>query len=78
MQGVRVVDGGGIPGESPDYSTWEGGGDATELDNPGRGGRATDFPNDIPGKWRPAEMPVGEMPRPSGDEDGNAGAIPAP
>ena len=78
MQGVRGDDGGRMPGESPDDSTWEGGGDATVLENPGRGGRATDFMNGIPGEGRPVEIPSREMPGPSGDKDGNAGAIPAP
>ena len=78
MQGVWGVDGGGIPDDSSDDSTWEGGGDTTDLENPGRGGRATDFTNDIPGKGKPAELPGGGMPRPSSEEDGNTGALPAP
>ena len=78
MQGLRRVDGGGIPDETSDDSTLEGGGDTTEMDNPGRRGRATDFPNEIPGEGRPSETPGGGMPGPSGDEDGNAGALPAP
>ena len=57
IQGVWGDDGGGIPGESPYDSTWEVGGDATELDKTGRGGRATEFPNDIPGEGRPVELP---------------------
>ena len=78
MQRVRLDDGGGIPGESPDESTWEGGGDATELENPGRWGQTTDFPNGIPGEGRPAELPGEGMHGPSGDKDRDVGAIPAP
>ena len=78
MQGVRRVDGGGIPDESSDESTWEGGGEMSAMENPGRGGRATAFLNDFPGQGSPAEMPGGGVPRPSGDEDRNAGALPAP
>ena len=78
MQGVRIVDGVSIPDESSDDSTWEGGGDTAAMDNPGHGDRSTDFPNDFPGEMRPAEMPGGGMPGPRGDEDSNAGAIPAP
>ena len=40
--------------------------------------RAADFPNYISGKGRPAELPGGGMLGRSGDEDGNAGALPAP
>ena len=73
MQGVWGDNGGGIPGESPDYSTWEGGGYATELENPGCGGRATDIPN---GEGRPVDLTGGGIPRLSGDEYGDAGALP--
>ena len=69
--------GGGIPVESPDDSAWEGVRDATELKNPGRRGRAMDISNGIPGQGRPVELPSGGIPGPSGDEDGNAGALPA-
>ena len=78
MQGVRGDDGGGIPGESPHDSTQEGGGDRTELENPGRRGRATEIPNGIPSKGRPVELPGGGMPGPSGYKDGNAGALNSP
>ena len=74
---MRGDDGSGIPGESSDDSTWEGGGDTTELENTVRKGRATDISNVIPGEWRPKETPSGGMPGPSGDKDGNEGAIPA-
>ena len=33
--------------------------------------------NDLPGDGRPTELPGGGMPGPSGDEDGNAGALTA-
>ena len=49
MQVVRRVDGGGIPDESSDDSTWEGGGYTAAIENPGHGGRATEFPNDFTG-----------------------------
>ena len=77
MQGVRRVDVGVILDESSDDSTWEGAGDTAAMENTDRGGRATDFPNVFYGKGRPAELPGGGMPGPSGDEDGNAGALPA-
>ena len=48
------------------------------MEHPGRGGWTSDFQNDFPGKGRPADLPGGGMPGPSGDEDGNAGALPAP
>ena len=78
MQGVQGDGGSGIPGESLDDSKWEGGGDVTELEYPGCGGWATDFTNSIPGKGRPVELPGRGMPGPSGNEDSNAGALPAP
>ena len=49
MQGVQRVVGGGIPDESSDYLTWEGGGNTTAMEHPGRGGWALDFHNDFPG-----------------------------
>ena len=74
---MRGVDGGGIPGESPDDSAWAGDRGATELDNPGRRGRAMDISNGLPGQGRPAELLGGGMPGPSGDKYGDAGALPA-
>ena len=47
MQVVWIVDGGGIPDDSYDDSTWEGGGETAEMENPGHVERATDFPNDF-------------------------------
>ena len=78
MCSVRIVVGVGIPDESYDDSTWEGGGDTTAMEHPGRGDWASEFQDDLPGEGRPAELPGGGMPGPSGDEDGNAGALPAP
>ena len=78
MQEVQRVDGGGIPDKSYDDSTREGGGDTTEKNNPGRGGWATDFPNDTPGKRRTVKLPSGRIPGASGDKDVNAGALLAP
>ena len=57
LQGVQGDDGGGIPGDSPDDSAWEGGRDATEWENPGRRGRATDILDGIPIQGRPIELP---------------------
>ena len=45
------------------------------MEHPDRGGWASD---DLPGKGRPTELPGGGMPGPSGDEDVNVGALPAP
>ena len=78
MQGLQRVVGGGIPEDSSDESTWEGVEYTTVMEHPGRGGWALDFHNYFPGEGRPAELPGGGMPGPSGDEDGNAGALPAP
>ena len=78
MKGVRRVVGGGIPDESSDNSTWEGGKDMTAMEHPGRRVWALDFHNYVPREWKPVELPGGGMPRPSGYEDGNAGALPAP
>ena len=50
----------------------------TAMEHPGRGGWASDFQDDLPGKRRPAELSNGGMPGPSGDKDGNAGALHAP
>ena len=78
MRSVRRVLGGGIPDKSSDDSTWEVGGNTTEMEHPGRGVWASDFQDDLPVKGRPTELSGGGMPRPSGDEDGNTGALPAP
>ena len=45
MQGVRRVVGSGIPDESSDDSTWEGGGVTTAMEHPGGGFWASDFQN---------------------------------
>ena len=58
MQGVQGVDGGGIPDKSSDDSTWEGGGDKTELENPGRRGRAAEFRMTFPAKGGQRRCPV--------------------
>ena len=75
MKGVWRVVGGGIPDESYDESTWEGGRNKTAMEHPGCGGWASDFQNDLPGKGRPAELPCGEMHGTSGNKDGNACAL---
>ena len=77
LQGVWGYEGGGIPGDSLDDSAWEVGRDAMDLKNPGREGRATDISNGIPGQGGPTELPGGGMPRPSGNADGDGGALPA-
>ena len=59
LQGVWGGDGGGISGDSHDDSAWEGGRGATELENPGHGGQATDIPNGLPGQGRPTELSGG-------------------
>ena len=38
----------------------------------------SEFQDDLPGEGRPAELPGGGMHGPSGDKDGNAGALPVP
>ena len=78
MQGVRRVAGVGIHEDSSDDSTWEGGGNTTVTEHTGRRGWDLDFHNAFPGKGRPAELPGGGMPGPSGNEDGNVGALLAP
>ena len=78
MQALRIVVGGRILDESSDDSTWEGGGDTTVLEQPGRGGWDMDFKNYFPGEGRPAELPGGRMPGTSGDEDDNVRVLTAP
>ena len=77
MQGVRRVDDGRVPDKSYDDSTWEGEKYTSAMDHPGCGDWASDFQDDLPGEGRPFELPSGSIPGPSGDEDGNAGVIPA-
>ena len=78
MWSLRRFFGGGIPDKSSNDSTWEGGGNKTVMDHPGRGGWASDFQDDLPVEGRPAELTGGGMPGLSGDEGGNTGALPAP
>ena len=78
LQGVWEGDDGGISGKSHDDSAWAGGRSATDLENPGHRGRATDISNGLLVQGRLAELPSGGMPGQSGDEEGDAGAIPAP
>ena len=78
LQVVQGGDGGGISGESPDELAWAGGRGATNLDNPGHRGRATDVSNGLPGQGRPVEMPGGGMPWPSGNKYRDAGACWSP
>ena len=53
MRCMRRVVGGGIPDESCDDSTLEGGRDTTAMYHPGRGDWASDFQDDLPGDGRP-------------------------
>ena len=78
LRGLRVGDGGGICGRSQDDSAWASGRGATELENFGHGGRDADLLNGLSGQGRPAELPGGGMPRPSGNKDGDKGSIPIP
>ena len=78
LQRVWGVDAVRIPSKSPGDSECEGGRDETELENPGRGVRDTDISYGIPGQGIPAELPGGGMPRTSGNEERDAGAIPEP
>ena len=75
FQGVWGGDGGGIPGDPPDDSARTGSRGTMELENLGRGGRGMGISNGLPGQGRPAELPGGGMPGPSGDEDGDEGAL---
>ena len=50
----------------------------TAMEHPGRREWVTDFKNEFPGEGSPTELPDGGLTGPSGDEDGNAGALPAP
>ena len=78
MRSLRRVVGGGIHDESYDDSTWEGVGNTTAMEHPGRWSWALDFQDDLPGEGKPAELPGGGILGPSGDLDGNAGALPTP
>ena len=48
------------------------------MEHTSRGDRTPDLQDVLPGEGRTAEMSVGGVPRQSGDEDGNAGALCAP
>ena len=78
MRRMRRLFGGGIPVDSYDDSTWEGGGYTSSMKHPGRGYWASYFQDDLPGKGRPAELPSDGMPGQSGDKDGNVVALLAP
>ena len=75
---VRGGDGSRICGRSQDDSEWAGGRGAAELENLIDRGISADLSNGLPVQGRPAELPGGGMPGTSGDEDGDAGALPAP
>ena len=65
MQGLN---GGGICGGAQDDSAWASGRGATDLENLGHRGIAVDISHGLPGQGRPAEMPGGGLPRPSGNK----------
>ena len=72
---MRVDSGGRIPVDSSDDSTWEGGGETVAMDHTGRGEWPPELPDVLSGKGGTAEIPCGGVPRESGDEYGNAGAL---
>ena len=71
----RGEDGGRVFGGSQDDSAWESGRGATDLEKLGHGGRAADLSNGLSTQGSPAELPVGGMHGPSGNEDGNSGSF---
>ena len=78
MKGVWGGDGRWIISGAHDYTTWASGKGDMDLENLGHGGITVDVPHGIPVQGRPADLPVGGMPRTSGDDDGNAGTFSAP
>ena len=68
-------DGNRIYGDPHDDSEWAIGIGATELENLGHEGRAADISNILPSQGRPAELPGGGIPGPSGEKDGNADTL---
>ena len=78
MQGVRGGYGNWIFGGAQDDTEWASNRGETDLENLGHGVRAADVLHGLPGQGRPADLPGGEMPRTSGDEECNAGKFSAP
>ena len=78
VQRVWRAAGGRLPVESSDESTWEGVGETTPVDHPGRGKGLPGIPDVLSGKGGTADMPCGGVPGESGDEDANTGALCAP
>ena len=78
MRRVRRAAGSWLPVKSYDDSTWEGGGATTPVVHPGRGKGPPGIPDVLSGKGGITYMPRGGVPRETGDEDGNAGALCAP
>ena len=78
MQGVRVGYGGRILARAQYDTAWDSGRSEIDLEKLGHGGRAADLSHGIPGQGWPTELPSGGIPRPSGDEDGNACPFPTP
>ena len=78
-QGAGTEDAGGrLPVESSDNSTWESGRETATMEHTGRREGAPELPDVLSGKVWTAEMPRVGVPRKSGDEDDNAGAVLAP
>ena len=61
--------------ESSDDSTWEGSGATAAVDHPGRGKGPPGIPDVLSEKGGTVDIPRGRVPRESGDEDGNVGAL---
>ena len=78
FQGVRGGYGGRICGGSQDDSAWASGRVATYIENLGHRGRTADVSHGFTGQGRPADIHGGGMPRPSGNEDGDAGPFTTP
>ena len=78
VQGLQGGYDGGIFGGTQDNTAWAINRGETDMENIGHRGRAADISHGLPGQGRPAELSGGEMPRTSGDEDGNVGPFSVP
>ena len=77
LRGMWGTAGGRINVESSDESTWESGGVKTPMDNPDRD-RGPGIPDVLSDKVGTTAMPRGGVPRETGDEEYNTGALRAP
>ena len=75
---MRGDAGGRIPVKSSDDSTWECGGETAAMDHTGRKEWPPELTDVLSVKGGTAEIPRGGVPRESGNEDSNAGALRAP